>query len=417
MSKKCIYCGAMLPEEAHFCPFCARSQEEPEIWKERKPGKRRKIALFAGGVLLLAVLALLFWPRPKTYEDKGSAELIYQAEGSVWHLVLRNSVSDAFHWREAQPLYERTVQKGQQAAIPLQLVVYDEETQENRAEAFAQLIESQTVTVQAAAGSQPAEVSQPQANGGFANALAVADIVYLSDCFENEITWSIRMKNGDTLLLHEAMLIHNYKEVSYSYETTPLETAEELQSLLDEIGASQKEDTIATVQLAPVRYEGDLELPNAMLILEGSSQGESRTVICGLLRVREDRGRMHNVAKDLVFDGTENGGKAGLVLSVPFFAENCTFLGCETGVLGLEGSWPMVSGSTFRGCKTGICADSGSASARNALYQGNSFYDNETAVQLIRMPSADTLYFIDCVFEGNGTDIDNQAGNPIRYDW
>lgn len=60
--KKCPFCGADLADEAQFCLYCMTPLKEKELIT---PAKRRpKGWLFVlGGVLLLAVVLLLLWPR------------------------------------------------------------------------------------------------------------------------------------------------------------------------------------------------------------------------------------------------------------------------------------------------------------------------------------------------------------------
>lgn len=48
---------------------------------------------------------------------------------------------------------------------------------------------------------------------------------------------------------------------------------------------------------------------------------------------------------------------------------------------------------------------------RNWL-EGNTFRNNGTAVELLRVPGAKTLYFNGCVFSGNGVNLSNPAGHP-----
>ena len=69
MSKNCRYCGKPLPEEAAFCPYCARSQldaqEAPEPPRSPKKPPLILIPLLAAAALLLCVgWRLLRTPQP-----------------------------------------------------------------------------------------------------------------------------------------------------------------------------------------------------------------------------------------------------------------------------------------------------------------------------------------------------------------
>ena len=61
MSKKCIYCGSPLPDDASFCPSCATSQIRKR--KLRGPMLSRKVLWAAAGLFLLVLLGLLILPR------------------------------------------------------------------------------------------------------------------------------------------------------------------------------------------------------------------------------------------------------------------------------------------------------------------------------------------------------------------
>ena len=76
MSKKCIKCGEILPDDASFCPHCTTVQTEKKEIKT--PRKWRKKAVI--GVAVLAVAAVIgiafsIYHRPKTYE--GGAQITY----------------------------------------------------------------------------------------------------------------------------------------------------------------------------------------------------------------------------------------------------------------------------------------------------------------------------------------------------
>ena len=79
MFKNCRYCGKPLPEEAAFCPYCARSQldaqEAPEPPKPPKKPPLLLIPLLAAAALLLCVgWRLLRTPQPIEVPPETSAE-------------------------------------------------------------------------------------------------------------------------------------------------------------------------------------------------------------------------------------------------------------------------------------------------------------------------------------------------------
>lgn len=70
MEKKCRYCGATLPEDASFCPHCARSQLAATYFPLPEPQKKKSrlpliIATFSGAAVLLAGGLLLLHGSPE----------------------------------------------------------------------------------------------------------------------------------------------------------------------------------------------------------------------------------------------------------------------------------------------------------------------------------------------------------------
>ena len=411
-TKLCIYCGKELPKEASFCPACAKSQIEKET--VRFPGirKRRILRLLLIPVfLLIIVLAIVLWKKPRTYEADG-ADLVYKAEGVSWHILLRNDQVDFLHWTTPQPLYTRTLVRGTQAAIPLQLYVYREDTGENARAAFAELLENSTVAVTADPGSGSASPSVPAWNPGFPDAMLEADIVYDTDCSSNDITWTLNMKNGDTLILRERMEIHIRPEASYSYKNTPLETMEDLKALIEKADREVSQDAIVTITLAPVVYAGDLVIDSRAISLIGTEDEKGRTTFTGTLSIRSEEPQ-HLSLSHIHFAG--DGSGHGIEAASSFEAETCSFEGLQIGILAGDGSCPILSGCRFENCGTGVLIDSSSSILRAAFIHESVFISNKIAVLLEHLPFDDVFYFISCTFTDNETDVENHAGNKIEY--
>ena len=414
--KKCIYCGKELPDEASFCPYCSRSQVEKEDAAPPKVLGRKWLTIIGLAILVIAaVLVLILRRQPKTYDDNDSALVVYTDEnGTAYHVLLRSSASCLFRWREPQPLYAREVPSDQEALVmPLQLYIFDEATEKNASEAFLALVDSNEVKVDSTTDSRTAEASQPQPNAYFENAALVCEVIYNVNCQNNIVTWTLHMKNGDTLKLHETMQITQQPEAFFSYEDTPLETTEDLQALLDRVDQEISANTIVKITLAPVTYEGPIHLGTHVVSLIGTSEGDARTTIHGSVDLME-------ISKDKIMDGSiknisfvGDGSGDGLLLYAPLFIESCSFSGYEYGVRGLDGSWPMPSDSLFEDCSYGLYIDSAESDSGNYWFDGLTFRRNGTGVSLIHMPTGADLYFTNCTYEDNDTDFDNQAGNKI----
>ena len=90
MSKKCINCGAKLPDDASFCPHCAQSQiEKVEVLSPRLWRKKALIGAVCVALIAVTALACALYHRPKSYE--GGASVVYTDEDGTYELLV------AFH--------------------------------------------------------------------------------------------------------------------------------------------------------------------------------------------------------------------------------------------------------------------------------------------------------------------------------
>lgn len=84
---------------------------------------------------------------------------------------------------------------------------------------------------------------------------------------------------------------------------------------------------------------------------------------------------------------------------------------CKDGGLG---SWVNATGCTFRGNDVGLWLDNRGGATCSGSYYGDSVYeDNGTAVRIAAMPGIETLDFNNCVFRGNGVNVENAAGYAV----
>lgn len=87
--KHCPHCGALLAENASFCPYCESVLIEKRPAEMPKPKRRRRItaAILLTAVLLVTLTAVGFANRGKIIDAQG-AELTYEADGQTFHLAL-----------------------------------------------------------------------------------------------------------------------------------------------------------------------------------------------------------------------------------------------------------------------------------------------------------------------------------------
>ena len=101
-------------------------------------------------------------------------------------------------------------------------------------------------------------------------------ITYVDFCLWNdgdykaELLFTVNMKNGDTIRVQQTHHFRSIKTYTYTPEDAPMDTLEELQALLEEIGRTAESDAEINIHLPPVAYEGELVLNRLAVNLYGS---------------------------------------------------------------------------------------------------------------------------------------------------
>jgi len=214
--KKYRYCGAGLPDEASFCPYCAQFQAEKENVSVPVPKRSRIIRLAVIALIVLAAAFLIYYHTKPKVIDSGSAEAVYHFGDSTWHFLLRNTVNDDIHWQTAQGTFSRMCTAGTQGAVPLQLYVYDEKTGDSAAAEFLNELSGSGLMAVPRGDAETMVCTNPETKPGFPIAALEADIVFDTYCGTNDITWTLHLKNRDTVVLHEVVEILTSPEKTYS---------------------------------------------------------------------------------------------------------------------------------------------------------------------------------------------------------
>ena len=93
MSKKCIKCGHLLPENASFCPHCTAVQMEKKEVKTPRRWKKKTLMVLGILAVVAAVGTLIsLHHRPQTYE--GSAQIVYPDKDKSYKVLLTFSEGD-----------------------------------------------------------------------------------------------------------------------------------------------------------------------------------------------------------------------------------------------------------------------------------------------------------------------------------
>ena len=414
VSKKCISCGAELADNASFCPHCETEQwkrqtvRQPRLW-------RKKLLITVIAIVILAanssaaVLISSRNHRPVTFE--GGAQVKYTDRDGTYSIQLSFDRSLAAA-REAQDSATTTAGINDYFAMPSQLTIYDEKTGADAQDAFFEKVESCTAETSPEEGSREMPITtEPAADPVFPDAARVAHVNFGGDYGTNEIRWTIRMKNGDTIILKQTLSVTLLETVEYSPENAQMDTLDDLKALLKQIDAEVSSDTIVDIYLPPVTYDGSVDISGRTVNLYGGTDGDNRTTFTRTLTIRD----MPSTATIAGIDFTGSGG-TGIRSTVTIEVRECTFSGWDIGIEAATGAWVTPSKCVFSGNDIGFQFNSSTCQGRNHTFFGNIFTENGTAVLLSRIPGNSLIYFTNCQFSRNETDIDNKTQAPIDID-
>ena len=411
MEKNCPHCGAPLPQEAAFCPHCARSVNHRERTRVPKFFPWRKALRF--GLPALVILGLLLgWylaTRPRTYDDGGTATVTYTDQDGSYQLLLGWSNT---RFTPAPMLYQDAEENGEYR-FPICLFINYTENDANAANAFLGKVESVTAQF----GPPEDEdgyitYTDPAPHGYCPEAAMVSFIDFLGRDNQAQGTWTITMKNGDVIRLHQTLEVHLIRTLDYYPEDYAMETAGELQTLIDEIGETADPSAVVNIHLPAVTYEGELTIEKRPVNLLGSTEGEERTVFTGTLRITTGaNGRINEISDiDFVGSGREN---VGITAAARVHLMGCTFTGWRTAVLPHGYSWLNFRYCAFMDNEVGFHFNASQSNVTHSQFDGNRFTENGTAILWEGTPVDIAISFPESVFAHNGTDIDNRSGQSI----
>ena len=398
--KKCTNCGAELPDEALFCPYCVTSQNEakeartPKIWR-----KRTAIVLIAVLAIVAAAVTYRLALGPRTYDANGP-ELTYKG----YHVLL--SLSGGPEPHQAQEFKEVTAAAHASEALPSQIFVYRDNDTVNAQDEFMALVETAVIRTEPRDGANQMEHTDPYHDKSIPNAALLADVVYDPSCGTNDIVWNITMKNGDRLILRQYIATHLLPEAYYYSEDYDMSTIESLQALLDEIEATVDPETHVSIYLPPVIYEGGLTMSDRTYFLYGSTDGSAMTTFRGGINVETDAPAAAEIY-NIRFMGD---GGTGLRAGRYVLLRGCDFVGWDVGAQAVDGGWLSVHDCTFESCGIGIQFQTSNSRGRSELFEDVTFADCGIGFQAAKLPEdLPYLAFPGCVFRDNETDLKNDT--------
>ena len=378
---------------------------------------------------VLAALAVWLWPaaetepqRPNSAVDPAAAtdpapdpylaacQTYYTgADGREYHVF--TAVTPSIEGR-TDPVGYRSelIPAGGTVDFPATVMVEDAVTQDYAAEDFAALLDSWDVTVSAPEGVGRVSLREAELETVDTPALLYRRLWGDNTCTHNEIVWTLRMKNGDVLTLTQTIELLPQEVRTYSTADTPLDTAEQLQALLDRLAEEYDANTSITVELPDVTYDAPVSVGCAVT-LKGSGTTFAAPVTVTPL---SDTERCHAYVRfsEVSFEG--DGGGTGVTARAPTYLENCRVTGWDVGALAVNGGWVYLHGGYIGGNGVGARYDSAYSNSYTYTIRHIDFLNNTTALELLCLPPNSYVALDDCRFRGNGTDVYNPGGYRIE---
>lgn len=438
-TKKCIRCGAALPEEAAFCPCCTASQIHRRTISVTPPATRRN-QWWIGALTALAALALpvgaALWssvarvetlppedttPLTAYHESEDGAEKRYSAlcqtyyegeDGQLYHVFA--SFSPGIDGSSTMRGYRSALlEPGCTDTGPLTLFVEEVGSGRNGRDSFSALLEDWSVTVTAPDGGERCTLSDSTFDYiSTTDALLYQELTGTSACADNEILWTLQMKNGDVVTVKQGVTYSPKTVAEYHWEDTPMSTAAELQVLLDDIAASAKAEEAVYLYLPAADYDAPVSVNTPMTLVGQEGTTFSATLTAS---VPEHDGWTEPVValRSLTFSGT---GGTGVNACGPVYLRGCRFTGWDVAAQALDGGWIFCQEDVrFDRNAVAMRLNSNFSVSCGANINNTSFTRNGVALQLERIPGERMGLMLDyCTFYGNETDIENPKDYTVE---
>lgn len=161
--------------------------------------------------------------------------------------------------------------------------------------------------------------------------------------------------------------------LSYHDQNIPIDTIEDLNTLLERIGQEASSNDAVDLYLPPVTYSEPLVLSQRSVNLYGCTDGQERTVFAQGIQARYGSGGI-TYLYDLDFVGT--GSEVGVSAASRVWAIGCTFTGLKTGVLLYGESWGNLTQCQLADNQSGLHFNSTGQSVSSRSFPDNRFQDN-----------------------------------------
>ena len=402
---KCPYCNSELPDDASFCPHCARSLNERKEVEAPRPFRRKIIAAALCAAFVFAGIAIYSAAnRAGIYEADG-AFLSYSDSDGEYALVAAFFPGDI---ENQKPVRSKTVSQvvDEEGNTTVMIGVSRDGKLLEDPEEFFNKVEECTLTARPE-GNGTVRLEVPEYKEDYAPAAREADVIYDGSSGTNEICWELIMKNGDTLRLKQTLEVQPLEHLIYTADDVPMENMEDIRTLITRINAEAPNDAVVDVYLPAKTYTGDLSIVSRSFNLHGDPEGG--TVLQGSLSVNSDFPYIVFLS-DISFEGQ---GGTGLSTTASVFMTSCSFHGYDIGAVALDGGMISVHDCSFTDNIVGFKYNSVTHNSFDDLFQNNTFTGNDIGVQFERLKGTIRIVFDGTVFEDNRVDIDNPIDYPI----
>ena len=427
-NKRCPRCGAALAQDASFCPHCTATLAQRRVIALPRTGRRRRRWLLPLAAVAAVAAALVLWlsspgnTPPEDTADKDNAaqaamgpylaacQTYYTgADGREYHVftAMTPSIEDR---TDPVGYHSELIPAGGTVDFPATVMVEDAVTQDYAAEDFAALLDSWDVTVTAPEGVGRVKLWDAEEETPESPALLYRRLRADPTCTHNEVAWTLRMKNGDMLHLTMTAKFEEQQVLRITPEDAPLDTAQELQALLDRLAQEYDADTFITVELPDVTYDAPVSVACAVE-LKGSGTAFAAPVTVKPLSDTE-RVLAYVRFSEISFKG--DGSGTGVTAGAPTYLENCRVTGWDVGALAVNGGWVYLHGGYIGGNGVGARYDSAYSRSYTYTIRRIDFVNNGTALELLCMPPNSYAALNDCRFRGNGTDVYNPGGYRVE---
>lgn len=380
-------------------------------------------AAFAAG------LAVWLWPtaetepqRPNSAADPAAAtdpapdpylaacQTYYTgADGREYHVF--TAVTPSIEGR-TDPVGYRSelIPAGGTVDFPATVMVEDAVTQDYAAEDFAALLDSWEVTVTAPEGVSRVKLWDAEEETPESPALLYRRLRADPTCTHNEVVWTLYMKNGDEIQLTMTVEFEEQTTLYFGRQDAPLETAQELQALLDDIAGACDADTSVTVYLPEVTYDAPITVGCAVELVGSGTTFTAPITVAPLKNT--DLTRAFVRFRQINFTG--DGSGTGITAAAPTYLEESRVTGWAVGGEAVTGGWLYLRGSHVADCGVGIRYNSAYSSSYTYFADKMTFVQNGTALELLCMPPRAYAVLEDCRFRGNDVDVANPGGYRIE---